>query len=185
MHKLRLKAGQMTQYDRSRPLKDENGDPVPGRFHTKVIKIGESFDHAEDLAAKEPKRYERVGTAESNELTALRAKLAEAEAKLAVKAAPQALDNPAVFPGGQVSTGFQQGLPHGSGPLDPALAQRAGVKDADAAGSKEGSHADGGDGLEQMTVIELRECCKREGCPCPTNAHKADIIAALRAYRAE
>jgi hypothetical protein len=180
MHKLRLKAGQMTQYDRSRPLKDENGDPVPGRFHTKVIKIGESFDHAEDLAAKEPKRYERVGAAESNELTALRAKLAEAEAKLAVKAAPQALDNPAVFPGGQVSTGFQQGLPHGSGPLDPALAQRAGVKDADAE-----AHADGGDGLEQMTVIELRECCRREGVSLPANAHKADIIAALRAYRAE
>lgn len=191
-HRLKLKSGVRTFGDRSRPLKDADGNAIPGRFHAVVIGPGQEFDSDVDLAAKEPNRYERVGGGEANEVARLRRELAAAHAKLAAAQAPgdptpeNLMNNPSVAPGGQVSTGFQQSLPHGSGPLDPADAARAGVKGAqeakqDAPPQKQQDQED--DGLDRLTVKDLRECCEDEEVAVPSHATKAELIAALRQSR--
>lgn len=185
-HRLKLKSGVRTFGDRSRPLKDADGNAIPGRFHAVVVGPGQEFDSDVDLAAKEPNRYERVGGGEANEVARLKRELAAAHAKLAAAQAPgdptpeNLMANPSVAPGGQVSTGYQQSLPHGSGPLDPADAARAGVKGADAPAAKQDAPPDEEDGLEEWTVKELRELAEEREVAVPSHATKAELIAAIR-----
>jgi hypothetical protein len=111
---------------------------------------------------------------------------------------------PAVFPGGQVSSGLQRaasGVRPGeppqpgsplSGPLPPEHYERAGVAGAGAApapgqapGQAAGQPADdeSGDGLEERTVAQLHELAAREKTPLHGAKTKDEVVKAIRASR--
>lgn len=179
--KFRLLAGMHEQADRSRPLLDAEGNPVPGRFERQLFRTGDVVETDKDLVALfGPQKFEALGGQAASDA----AKIAELEAEIArLRASQQAaqqaaggfvtpgdptpknlIGSPAVAPGGQVSTGFQGPAPEGA---RKAAAAGEGKEEAD-------------DGLDALTVAELRAQAEEDEIDLKGAHNKAEIIARMR-----
>jgi hypothetical protein len=172
--------------DKSRPVLDpETGKPT-GRFEKKVFNAGVEGGAAvyvesdTDLVAKlGPGKfaYAEGGGAAEAEIASLKAKLAALESRAASDASTGGLrtpgdptpenlvHNPATFPGGQVSTGFQGGAPKEA---REAVKGAAGPSDAE---------------LEAMTVAQLKAHAEDVEIDVKGAHTKADYLKAIRAAR--
>lgn len=183
----RLKAGQVVTRDRSKPVLDADGKPVPGRFERKVIKPGGIVESDRDLAAAEPSRYEYVsGPSDAARVRQLERELAEARARLAQSAVAAPAGEASVFPGGQVSSGFQATTGGVPGPLSPEDAARLAAQAAEPGKAPEPKgrdlEAEYGS-FEQMTLADLRALAEAEGIHLHGATRKEDVVRTLRSAR--
>lgn len=192
MATFRLRAGKHVVADKSKPLLDNAGKPT-GRFEPKVVTAGGTFESDRDLATAEPQRYEAVGGHQQA------SRIAELEAELARVKAGQgagtrtpgdptpsvAATSPAVAPGGQVSTGFQQTSGGRSGPILPDDAVKHGAQQGQGEGQDEPPHAvRAPDDYDTLNLTELRAKAEEEEIDLPSGyVKKEDLIHRLRAAK--
>lgn len=203
MAKYRLLAGQHVQADKSKPLHGPDGKPT-GRFERRTFKAGDVVESDTDLVAKCGPQHFGYVDAEGKDARIADLERQLAEAKAAARAGRQPGDptpdnqatGPAVFPGGQVSTGFQgTSGPKGSGPLHPDDFERGGANspppDAGKAEPKKAAPpraaakpaGPSDDDLEGMSVDELHAHAAAEEVELHGARTKADIVKAIKKGR--
>jgi hypothetical protein len=196
-YRLKLKAGQHVMADKSRPRLDDQGRPT-GRFHSVTVNAGGEFDSDVNLASLEPERYDLVGgdaAAQSRRIADLERELAQAKAQMARQGSRVAGDptpsvaaeNPAVAPGGQVSTGYQKSEPVRSSAMLPEEAAKHGanvppqVLAAAQQAKQQVSFTEAE--LRGMTVTDLRELAEEEEVDLKGATTKDGIIGAIRSAK--
>jgi hypothetical protein len=191
--KFKLRAGKHVLGDKSKPINGPDGKPT-GRYESKVITAGQTFESDRDLATAEPQRYEAVGGHQQA------SRIAELEAELARVKAQQggairtpgdptlevAATSPAVAPGGQVSTGFQQASGLRSAAMLPDEAVKHGAQEGqgEGQGAEAQTEEEGPDDYESMTLTELRAKAEEDEIDLPSGyVRKEDLIHRLRAAK--
>jgi hypothetical protein len=192
MAKYRLKAGQHEQADKGRPKLDALGNPT-GRFEVKKFRPGETVESDADLVTLfGSEKFELVGCEDQarriaeleRELANLRGAQARSSGddgtggfRVAGDPTPENLrNNPATFPGGQVSTGFQGGS-------DRAADNQGATRFEAERGDRDAGGEAADDGLEDMTVPELKKLAEDEEIDLKGAHLKADVLRAVRRGR--
>jgi hypothetical protein len=149
MPKFRLLAGQHEAKDFNKPILDAEGEPIPGRFEKRVWTATQTsypvIESETDLVAKHGhQKFAYVeGEDSAQETVALKRKVREQEAELdklrrqlaqsghmqlpGDPTAENLMQSPSTAPGGQVSTGFQDGLDDADEETLDRVAERAGL----------------------------------------------------------
>jgi hypothetical protein len=175
MARFKLLAGQHIQADKSKPVNGPDGKPT-GRFASKTFTTGQVVESDLDLAALHgPQKFELVGgevaaaqdklRAQEKEIERLKAELLKAQTGETFRTpgdpSPDSIKNdPATFPHGQVSTGFQGGAPE-----------------------EEGDGEDADDDLAGLKVADLKQLAADEEVDLQGATHKAEIQDRIRAHR--
>jgi hypothetical protein len=177
MAQFKLLGGMHIQADKSKPIKDADGKPT-GRYEARVFRVGQVVESDADLVAKHgPNKFERLGgdaEAAHDQIRKLEAELAQARAQLGTQGGtfrvpgdptPENLErSPAVFPGGQVSTGFQGSVGgQSTGGLSP--------------------HADAEPDFDSMKLAELKDYAATNEIDLGDAKHKDDVLAAVKKHR--
>jgi hypothetical protein len=184
--KIQLEGGQHIVADKSKPRLGADGKPT-GRYESRVITKGGTFESDVDLGAREPTRYRTIGgdvTDANARIAELEKQLAEERAKRATASTATSADNPAVAPGGQVSSGFQKtsGAGQSTAMTAEAAAHGGNVSAPDQEGHpvRGGLHAEKEPEYDAMTADELRAHAKERHIELHGAKTKDDLIKAVR-----
>lgn len=186
MARYKLLAGQHIQADKTKEpqtIRDAAGNEYQ-KYPSKKFTTGQVVESDADLVALHgPQKFELVGgevaaaqdklRAQEQEIARLKAELAKAQTGETFRTpgdpSPDSIKNdPATFPGGQVSTGFQGGAP----------------EEEDAEGG-EGGDSESGDDLDGLSLDDLKTVAKNEGVELKGATRKAEIAGRIRDHRGE